>query len=210
MLIEVKHLTKCIHKNTVLMDVNLTFESGKIYGIRGVNGSGKSMLMRAVCGLIHPTKGTVEIDGKVLGKDMEFPEDVGVLIENPGLIESYSGFKNLKTLADVKKVTTDEEIRELLRKLNLDPDDPKKVKKYSLGMKQKIGIAEAFLDNPKLLVLDEPLNALDEKTVAVVKKMIREYINGERIILVTCHDMATLYEVCDVVYKMEEGKIVAD
>lgn len=208
MFIEIKNATKEIKKNVVLNDISLCLKSGKVYGIRGVNGSGKTMLMRAICGLIRLSSGSIQIDGKTVGKDIEFPDKTGVLIENPGLIENYTGFMNVRTLADVKKITSDEEIRDILLRLNLDPDDKRKVKKYSLGMKQKIGIAEAFIDKPDLIILDEPFNALDAKSVEIVKAMIREYINGDRIILISCHDAGILNEVCDEIYNMEEGKLI--
>lgn len=208
MFIEIKNATKEIKKNVVLNDISLCLKSGKVYGIRGVNGSGKTMLMRAICGLIRLSSGSIQIDGKMVGKDIEFPDNTGVLIENPGLIENYTGFMNVRTLADVKKITSDEEIRDILLRLNLDPDDKRKVKKYSLGMKQKIGIAEAFIDKPDLIILDEPFNALDAKSVEIVKAMIREYINGDRIILISCHDAGILNEVCDEIYNMEEGKLI--
>lgn len=208
MVIEVNGAKKIINKNTVLENINLSFESGRIYGIDGINGSGKTMLMRAVCGLVRLTQGAVFIDGKQIGKDMEFPESAGVLIENPGLIEDYTGFMNLRTLADIKRITSDEEIREMLIKLKLDPDDKRKVKKYSLGMRQKVGIAEAFIDNPDIVILDEPFNALDEKSVEIVKQLIKEYINEDRIIIISCHDSNILNELCDKIYYMEEGKII--
>lgn len=208
MVIEVNGAKKIINKNTVLDNINLSFESGRIYGIDGINGSGKTMLMRAVCGLVRLTQGAVFIDGKQIGKDMEFPESAGVLIENPGLIEDYTGFMNLRTLADIKRITSDGEIREMLIKLKLDPDDKRKVKKYSLGMRQKVGIAEAFIDNPDIVILDEPFNALDEKSVEIVKQLIKEYINEDRIIIISCHDSNILNELCDKIYYMEEGKII--
>lgn len=205
--IEVKDAVKEIKKHRVLDGINLEFTSGKVYGLNGINGSGKTMLMRAICGLIHLSSGEICVDGKILGKDIEFPESVGVLIENPGLAENCTGFENLRIIADIKKITTDEYIKKLLERLLLDPDDKRKVKKYSLGMKQKIGIAEAFIDEPELLLLDEPFNALDRKSVKAVKEMIREYVNDERIIIISCHDRQIMDEVCDEIYCMEDGKI---
>lgn len=139
---------------------------------------------------------------------MSFPPSIGVLIENPGLIDNYSAFDNMRTLADIKKIATDDEIKSLLSRLNLNPDDKKKVKKFSLGMKQKVGIAEAFMENPDIVILDEPFNALDAKLIKIVDEMIKEYINDNRIILITCHDNSLLTSLCDVIYKMEEGKII--
>lgn len=208
MKIEIKDVKKRIKGIDILDGINIELKSGHIYGIKGVNGSGKTMLMRVICGLVRTTEGEVRIDGKLIGKDITFPESVGVLIENPGLIMNYTGFQNLRTLADINKIATDTDIKELLKKLNLNPDDPKKVKKYSLGMKQKIGIAEAFLENPELLILDEPFNALDTDSVGIVSDMIKGYKNDERIIIVTCHEKELLEDVCDKILIMEEGKIV--
>ncbi len=208
MKVELKHVSKNIKGSMVLDDINVELNGGKIYGIQGVNGSGKTMMMRVISGLVRASVGEVVIDGKIIGKDISFPESIGLLIENPGLIMNYTGFENLRTLADVNNIVDDEEIRNLLRKLNLNPDDKKKVKKYSLGMKQKIGIAEAFLENPDLLILDEPFNALDSKSVEIVNGMIKEYKNNDRVIIVTCHDKQMLTELCDEIILMEEGKIV--
>ena len=210
MKINICNVSKEISGMEILKDINVEMTGGKIYGIQGVNGSGKTMLMRAICGLIRVNQGEITINEKVLGKNMSFPESIGVLIENPGLIENYSAFDNLRTLADIRKIATDNEIKELLSKLGLDPDDKKKVKKYSLGMRQKVGIAAAFMENPDIIILDEPFNALDSKTSDVLKKMIKDYINEDRIIVVTCHDFSMLSSICDEIMKMEEGCIVED
>jgi len=208
--IKIENLCKEIKGISILNNINMELESGKIYGFRGVNGSGKTMLMKAICGLIRTNSGNVYIDGEKVGKDIEFPKSVGVLIENPGLIGSYSGFENLRMLADIKNKTSDEEIKDMLRKLGLDPEDKKKVKKYSLGMKQKVGIAEAFIDTPELLMLDEPFNALDDKTVEILKGMIKEYRREDRIIILTSHDAGMLEDLCDKIYYLEEGKLVKE
>lgn len=205
--IEIDNVSKELDGKKILDNINISFESGKIYGLHGVNGSGKTMLMRAICGLIHTTEGEVRIDGKLIGKEIEFPQSVGVLIENPGLIEEYSGYMNLKTLASIRKITTNEEIEEMMQKLLLDPTDKRKVKKYSLGMRQKVGIAQAFIDNPDLLILDEPFNALDSKSVDVVMKMIKEYKNSNRIIIIACHDKNIMDGLCDEIYCISEGVI---
>ncbi len=210
MKINICNVSKEISGMEILKDINVEMTGGKIYGIQGVNGSGKTMLMRAICGLIRVNQGEISINEKVLGKDISFPESIGVLIENPGLIENYSAFDNLRTLADIRKIATDDEIKELLTKLGLNPNDKKKVKKYSLGMRQKVGIAAAFIENPDIIILDEPFNALDAKTSEILKKMIKEYINNDRIIVITCHDFAILNSICDEIIKMEEGCIVED
>ena len=204
----INNVNKTIKGIEILKNVSLEMKSGKIYGLQGVNGSGKTMLMRAICGLIRTDNGEIKINDKIIDKDLEFPESVGVLIEKPGLIDNYTAMQNLKFLADIRKKTTDQELREFLIKLKLDPDDKRKVKKFSLGMRQKVGIAQAFIDNPDLLILDEPFNALDSEAVDILKTLLKEYINEDRIIILSCHSREILEEVCDEIFKMEEGKIV--
>ena len=163
--ITISEYTKRIKSVNVLSNINLELESGKVYGFKGVNGSGKTMLMRAVCGLILPTYGKVVIDGKELGKDISFPPSVGLLLENPAFVNGYTGFKNLSMIAALKGKIGDIDIKNALKKVGLDPEDGRTFKKYSLGMKQKLGIACAIMENPELIILDEPTNALDEKGV---------------------------------------------
>jgi len=209
--IKIENLCKEIKGISILNNINMELESGKIYGFRGVNGSGKTMLMKAICGLIRTNSGNVYIDGEKVGKDIEFPKSVGVLIENPGLYRFvFPDFENLRMLADIKNKTSDEEIKDMLSRFGLDPEDKKKVKKYSLGMKQKVGIAEAFIDTPELLMLDEPFNALDDKTVEILKGMIKEYRREDRIIILTSHDAGMLEDLCDKIYYLEEGKLVKE
>ena len=162
MKIEIEHVSKKIKDALVLDDVCMTLESGNIYGFQGVNGSGKTMLMRAVSGLMYPTSGTISIDGKVLGKNMAFPEKIGMLIENPAFIDSYTGYDNLKMLASINKGEVD--ISRALETVGLNPQDKRKYRKYSLGMKQRLGIACAIMEEPKLLLLDEPFKGLDTDT----------------------------------------------
>ena len=171
MYLEVKNLSKTISKAQILKDITLSMERGRIYGLRGKNGSGKTMLMRSICGLILPTSGQVIIDGEILGKDISFPRSIGALIENPGFVSNYSGYKNLEILASIQNKVGEKEIKSVMEELGLDPEDKKKFRKYSLGMKQKLGIAAAVMENPDMIILDEPINALDEKTVSVVKNL---------------------------------------
>ena len=206
--IEINGATKIIKGVAILDDIKIEMNGGKIYGIRGVNGSGKTMLMRAISGLVKLTRGQIIINGKIVGKDIEFPESVGLLIENPGLIDNCTGYENIKMLASIKKITSDDAIKRYMKLLGLDSDDKKKVKKYSLGMKQKVGIIEAFVDDPDLVILDEPFNALDSKTVKILENIIKEYVNDERIILISCHDSQILERICDEIIYIEEGKIV--
>ena len=204
----IKDFTKKLSHNYVLNDINLELVSGKIYGFVGKNGSGKTMLMRAICGLILPTTGHVEIDGKILGKDISFPNNVGALIENPGFISSYSGFKNLKVLAQIKNKISNDKIIEALKNVGLEPNDKKSFRKYSLGMKQKLGIAAAIMEEPELLILDEPFNGLDEESVDKVRNLILKRKNENNIIILSCHDSQEIEKMCDEIVEIKTGKII--
>lgn len=207
MKIDVKNYTKLIKKKTILDNVNISFESGKIYGLHGKNGSGKTMLLRAICGLILPTSGKVSIDGKVIGKDIEFPDSVGIIIENMTMLTDYTAFDNLKILAKIKKIATDEDIRSALENVGLNPDDKKKVKAFSLGMKQKLNIAQAIMEKPKLLLLDEPTNALDEESVKDVRKLLLEMKEQGVLIIIASHNKEDLEVLCDDLVEIYEGRI---
>ena len=174
MKIEIKNVTKRIGQTEVLKDIHVTFEGGRIYGLRGKNGSGKTMLMRIISGLVHPTSGTVLINGKELGKDMSFPESIGLLIENPTFIDNFSGYRNLKALADINQLIDEEDVKEIIRKVGLNPEDKKHYKKYSLGMKRRLGIAAAIMEKPDIILLDEPINAIDEAGVNEIRDILFE------------------------------------
>ena len=208
MKVELKNVTKIIQKNEVLKGINLTFEGGKIYGLRGKNGSGKTMLMRAISGLITLTDGEIIIDGKRLGKDMSFPESIGILLENPSFIDNYSGYQNLKALADMNHLISEDEIRKTIQMVGLDPNDKKKYKNYSLGMKQRLGIAAAIMEKPNLLLLDEPINAIDEKGVEQIRKILFDLKSEDRIIIVACHDREELNLLADEIIELQEGYIL--
>ena len=208
MKIEVKDYTKIIKGITILDDINITFESGKCYGLKGKNGSGKTMLMRAVSGLITATKGAVVIDGETLGKEISFPRSIGVLIENPAFIANYTGYKNLELLACIQNRIEKEEIQKTMEDVGLEPDDKRKYRKYSLGMKQKLGIASAFMEKPDIIILDEPINAIDEAGVIKVKKMIQEAKSRGAVIITACHDAEDLQELSDEIIQIAEGRIV--
>ena len=201
----VKDYTKTIRNHTILDHVNAQFTGGKVYGIRGKNGSGKTMLLRAITGLVRPTSGYVEIDGQKIGEDITFPPSVGALIENPGFIPSYSGRKNLQVLADIKKSADDEAIDAVLKRVGLDDVADKKYRTYSLGMKQKLGIAAALFEDPELIILDEPTNALDESSVYKLREILRTYKQENRIIILTCHDREELELLSDEIVVMENG-----
>ena len=202
-----KNYNKLIKKKEILTDINLTFESGKIYGLHGHNGSGKTMLLRAICGLILPTSGSVTVDGKTVGKDIEFPDSVGVIIENMSLIPEYTGFKNLQLLAGIKKKIGDSEIRDTLISVGLDPDDKRKVKEYSLGMKQKLNFAQAIMEKPELLLLDEPTNAMDAQTVEKVRSILVEMKEKGTLIIIASHNKEDLDALCDEFIDICDGKI---
>ena len=210
MKIEVMDYSKIIRGVTILDHVNLVFESGKCYGLKGKNGSGKTMLMRAVSGLISPTEGKVVIDGETLGKEISFPRSIGVLIENPAFIANYTGYKNLELLASIQHKIGKEEIRKAMLDVGLNPDDKRKYRKYSLGMKQKLGIASAFMENPDIIILDEPINAIDEAGVKNVKQMLNEAKERGAVIITACHDAEELQELSDEIIQISEGRIIKD
>lgn len=209
--IEVEKVCKIINKSIVLENINLDMSSGKVYGFQGINGSGNTMLMRALIGLIRPTSGKVCIDGKELGKDIDFPESIGFLLENPAFLDMYSGEDNLKLLAkvdgNVDKKSVDNEIRGLIDDVGLGQAGRKKYKKYSLGMKQRLGIAAAVLGNPDIVVLDEPTNALDDDGKEMVKSVVRKQKERGALVIISCHDMQTLEELSDEIVKLKEGRI---
>lgn len=206
--VRLEHYTKNFKKVTVLDDINLTLESGKVIGLKGKNGSGKTMLMRAISGLILPTSGKVFINDKELGKQISFPPSIGLLIENPSFIANYTGFKNLKILASIQNKISDEEIREAIRKVGLKPDDPRTFKKYSLGMKQRLGIAAAIMEKPDIVILDEPINALDEAGAGLIKGILDGLKANGSLIIIACHDTEELNYLSDEVYEIYEGQLV--
>lgn len=208
MYIKIENVNKSIKKAEILKDINLSFEGGKVYGLKGKNGSGKTMLMRAICGLITPDSGTIDINGKILGKDISFPKSIGVLIENPAFISNYTGFKNLKVLSSIQGKIGDEDIRMALEEIGLDPDDKRTFKKYSLGMKQKLGIAAAIMEKPDIVILDEPINALDEASVENVRSILAKQKERGAIIIIACHDKGELEELSDEIIEISDGKIV--
>lgn len=209
--IEVKNLCKTINKNMVLDNINLHMVSGQVYGFQGINGSGKTMLMRALIGLIHPTSGTILINQKELGKDMDFPKSIGFLLENPTFLDMYSGPDNLRLIAGVdNNILADminKEIDSLIEEVGLKSARNKKYKKYSLGMKQRLGIAAAVLGNPDIVVLDEPTNALDDDGKDMVKRIVKMQKERGALVIISCHEMQTLEELSDEIVRLKEGRI---
>ncbi|KLU62473.1 fluoroquinolones export ATP-binding proteinc [Peptococcaceae bacterium CEB3] len=207
--VEISNLTKTIKDTKVLDRVNLSLESGKAYGIVGRNGSGKSMLFKAVCGLINATEGEIRVFDKPI-KNGNFPDRIGIIIEHPGFLPQYSGFKNLKILASINNTISDEKINESIALVGLDPNNKKPVRKYSLGMKQRLGIAQALMEDPQLLVLDEPMNGLDSESVKQVRALLLELKSRSVTILLASHNREDINEVCDYVYNMENGALRAE
>lgn len=207
MFLEITDISKKIGEDNVLSGITLSMEKGKIYGLQGKNGCGKSMLMRVICGLVLPSSGEVKIDGKTLGKDISFPQSVGVFIEKPGFLDSYSGFKNLLMLASIKGNVGGTEIKEVLKRVGLQDVIYKKYRKYSLGMKQKLGIAAAIMEKPDLIILDEPSNALDQKSEEVLWQIVREEKERGALIIISCHTAEVLEKVSDEIFKMDMGQI---
>lgn len=209
-MIQLQNVTKRIKENTVLDNVSYTFKSGFVYGLYGQNGSGKTMLLRAISGLINLDSGSVFIDGEKLHDKIEFPPETGIVIENMELLPECSAKKNLKMLAKIKNIADEKDIIFSLERVGLDPDSDKKVKKFSLGMKQRLNIAQAIFENQKIILLDEPTNALDEEAVQLIYKIIREEKSRGATIIVATHHKEDLKEVCDVILKIAEGKIVEE
>lgn len=201
-------VSKKIGPEDVLRDVSLSVCLGQIVGLEGENGSGKTMAMRVACGLVRPDAGVVTIDGKRLWRDIEFPPSVGLLIEAPALFDAYSALENLKLLASIKGRTTMEQMQCTLERVGLASDGRKRVRKFSLGMRQRLGIAMALMEMPDLIILDEPTNALDEESVGQLKSILNQERSRGAAILVSSHDRDFLDEICDGVVQMKCGRTV--
>jgi len=202
----IENLSKTIKNNKILDNVNLTFESGHVYGLVGRNGSGKTMLLRAICGLIFPDSGKVIIDGKQLHKDISFPESCGIIIENTDLLPNFSAFDNLKMLSEIKKTANDNMIKSAIKSVGLDPDSKKKVKTFSLGMKQRLSIAQALFEDPDILLLDEPTNALDEDGVNYVRRILLEQKKKNKLIIIASHNKEDISLLSDTVISVSNGR----
>lgn len=209
MKIEIKNVTKIIKKTKVIDSVSLKFEGGKIYGLSGKNGCGKTMLMRLISGLIYPTTGEIIINDKILGRDCSFPESIGLLIENPAFLTDYTAYENLKMLNGmVGKKLSKEEILDVIESVGLDPKDKRKYYKFSLGMKQRLGIAAAIMGKPEVILLDEPINAIDVDGVSEIRNLIRDLRDEDRVIVIACHDKEEMEYMADEIIYMKDGKIV--
>lgn len=205
--IEIQNAGKCFKGNWVFQNVNASFAKGQIYGLIGRNGSGKTMLLKSICGLVRLSEGAILVDGEEVGVTIDVPASVGAIIEVPGFLPHLSGFANLRYLAKLKNQIDDAKIRDTIRLVGLKPDSRKHVGKYSLGMRQRLGIAQAIMENPDILLLDEPMNGLDQQGVNDMKSLLMKLrLQGKTIILAS-HHSEDIDELCNVVYKMEGGKL---
>ena len=208
--VRLSHVSKKIGNAVVLKDICYEFQGGRIYHLKGINGCGKTMLLRSICGLIIPTTGTIEIDQKVLHQDIDFPVSLGALIESPAFIAQFNGFTNLKLLADLNNAASREEIVEAIKSVGLDPSDKRPFRKYSLGMRQRLGVACAIMGHPKLIILDEPFNALDKNGVQLVCSAIKAERDKGALVIMASHDTTiNLDEMVDEHIEMEEGRLCA-
>ncbi|MBX4272112.1 ATP-binding cassette domain-containing protein [Clostridium estertheticum] len=205
--IEIKNLTKTIKGNKVLDNININLNNGKIYGFIGRNGSGKTMLFRAICGLIRPTTGEVTINSKIISKDIDFPESCGAILETPGFWDNQTGLECLKNIASIKSIINKEIISQWMLKLGLDPKDRKTFKKYSLGMKQKLALVQALMESPDLIILDEPTNSLDEESVLILRDILKKERERGATILLSSHNKTDIEELSDKIFKIDAGKV---
>ena len=205
--ISVNHVTKKFKEATVLHDVNVEFQKAEIHGLIGRNGSGKTMLMKCICGLVPITSGTIIINQKQIGKDIQIPDNIGAIIETPGFLPNYSGFQNLLFLSKIKGTISRDQIKQSIRKVGLNPEDKKPVGKYSLGMRQRLGLAQAIMENPNLLILDEPMNGLDKEGVSDMRTLLLELKEHGKTIILASHSAEDIDVLCDSVSEMEHGKL---
>ena len=205
--ISVQSVIKIFGEETVLHNVSHDFEEGRIHGIVGNNGSGKTVLMKCICGFLFPTKGKILVNFKQVGKDCDFPEDIGIIIETPGFLPGLTGMKNLQILASLKRKISNETIWNTIKRVGLDPSMKKPVGKYSLGMRQRLGIAQAIMEDPSILILDEPLNGLDKHGAAQMRELIKELKAQGKTVLLASHNQLDIDELCDTVCEMDAGVI---
>ena len=206
--IEVQNVVKRFRDQVVLKNVSISFEKGKIHGIVGRNGSGKTVLFKCICGLMHPEEGVILVNGKRVGRDVDMPEDIGAIIEAPGFLPNYSGYKNLRCLANIRRKIGKEEILSVLKTVGLDPESRKHVGKYSLGMRQRLGIAQAIMEDPEILILDEPMNGLDNAGVQDIRALLLELKAQGKTILLASHNHEDIAALCDTVHEMDGGVLL--
>lgn len=205
--IEVSNVGKKYKDKMLVEDVSFTVKKGEILGIVGLNGSGKTVLLKCICGLMDYSAGTIKVDGKIIGKDCEYPKNMGVIIETPGFLPYHSGYKNLEYLASLRKKITKQDIKDVLVKVGLAGEEKKLVAKYSLGMRQRLGIAQAIMENPELLILDEPMNGLDKEGIVEVRKLLLDMKAEGKTMIITSHNEEDIKVLCDKVIEMDKGKV---
>lgn len=203
--IEILNVSKSFGGEKVLKNVYHTFEKGKIHGIVGNNGSGKTVLMKCICGFLRPDEGKIFVNHMEVGKERDLPEDIGIIIETPGFLPHLSGFQNLKLLASLRKIANDHTIRDTIELVGLDPSLKKPVGKYSLGMRQRLGLAQALMEDPNLLILDEPLNGLDKNGVLHIRELIKNLRYQGKTVILASHNQMDIDELCDTVCEMDAG-----
>lgn len=208
-IIKVENVVRKFNENNALNGVSINFEKGKIHGIVGRNGSGKTVLFKCICGFMSMTSGKITVSDKVIGKDSDIPDNVGLIIETPGFLPNYSGFKNLKLLACIKRKIDDKKIMETMERVGLDPKSKKHVNKYSLGMRQRLGIAQAIMEDPDILVLDEPMNGLDNEGVEEMRELFLNLRNEGKTILLASHNKGDVEYLCDTVREMDHGNVIS-
>lgn len=206
--IEVQNVVKRFRDQVVLKNVSISFEKGQIHGIVGRNGSGKTVLFKCICGLMHPEEGVILVNDKRVGRDVDMPEDIGAIIEAPGFLPNYSGYKNLRFLANIRRKIGKEEILNVLKTVGLDPESRKHVGKYSLGMRQRLGIAQAIMEDPEILILDEPMNGLDNAGVQDIRALLLELKAQGKTILLASHNHEDIAALCDTVHEMDGGVLL--
>lgn len=207
-MIRVEHLSKTYGEETVLKDIDVLFEKGTIYGLVGANGCGKTTLMRCICGFTRPTSGTVYVKGKRIGKDVDFAPSTGIIIEAPGFLPHYSGLRNLQILAGISGKASKERAMEVMRLVDLNPDDKKPVGKYSLGMRQRLGLAQAMMENPDILMLDEPFNGLDKNGMQDIRQLLQRLKKQGKLIILVSHYAQEIEDNCDIVWEIAHGRLV--
>lgn len=207
-IIVLENVVKKFNDYTALRGISISFEKGKIHGIVGRNGSGKTVMMKCICGLMHPDSGKITVNGKVIGKEVDIANDIGAIIEAPGFLPNYSGYRNLKFLADIKRVIGKQEIYVAMKTVGLDPDSGKHVGKYSLGMRQRLGLAQAIMENPSILILDEPMNGLDRKGVEEMRELLLSFREQGKTVLLASHNREDIDILCDTVQEMEDGSFL--
>jgi ABC-2 type transport system ATP-binding protein len=206
--IDIHNVTKKFKDTLVLDQISLSMEKNKIYGLIGRNGSGKTMLLKCICGFVIPTTGTIKVNNQLIGKDCDVPENVGIIIEAPGFLPNYDGFTNLKFLAAINNKISKDQILSAIEKVGLDPKSKKHVGKYSLGMRQRLGLAQALMEDPDILILDEPMNGLDNRGVEDIRKLLLELRGRGKTIILASHSKEDIEILCDTVYELDRGVII--